>query len=294
MRFDAPYYWGAPDSQTEIYAALVNDKTTSDGILAFLNATGAGPKDIRGFVEVNQRARRLWASQYKLIENGNLDPGTDELRIAYWLLMTSRKLADERSIVFDDVTLDALTWLEGVIADPRSSARLLSGRTVPKKDAEALVSALRSRDVNARSRVIQHLERQRSRDRAGTCARAASLDHFMTTNSFEDPSSASTALRTKILLILCAADQLRTAASPLSDQEKESAQALLEDTDALITAVGDGPMIPDARPQARKRMAELADLIALKSASAAPQPLSLGKTNAVATRADAANGGTAQ
>lgn len=114
LTFDIPYYWESSTERT-LPAALANDNVYNNGVATFLNDRGALPGKLPELGLVNQRARRIWSERHRALSTNERLPNPDDVRIAYWLLLSTNELIQKAAMEIDQGSQTAIDWISGLL-----------------------------------------------------------------------------------------------------------------------------------------------------------------------------------
>lgn len=157
LEFSVPFYWVALP-KIPMIAAVVNDEHYAQGTQDFLrDIIGIENKSVPDIFLFNQRARHIFKARYDDLQTRSRSANEDDIRVAYWLLYTSRELVEKRLMVVDAITRLARDWITQQADDTGSRTRLFKKGTVEIGTLNDVVSVLDHRDSIVYNFVIQKL-----------------------------------------------------------------------------------------------------------------------------------------
>ncbi|TIX90507.1 hypothetical protein [Rhizobium sp. P44RR-XXIV] len=175
--FRVPYFWDNAVPRT-LSTAVAGDQLGGMGALEFLKSVGAGQQDPSDLVVIHQRAARLWKERLDQISRPEVNPNRDDVRIAYWLVRSSRDLMVRQFMEVDSVTQGAMSWLQSALNDDHLRTRLFGASTAPPEEITSILRTLRAEDAFIYNKVVQALERDLAYQKPGTCERIQSASDF--------------------------------------------------------------------------------------------------------------------
>lgn len=268
LTLDIPYFWDGT-APRKVVAAIVNDEVTDNGVAAFLGAVGGGPTAIADIILVHQRAGRLWVERAKqLAEKVRWNPNADDVRIAYWLLRTTRDLMVSQFIEFDDTSRSAVIWLSGVLSNAEQRARLFNGGTISTAEAKDLLGALAARDAFLYNRIVQKLEEDLQANIPSTCPRIEALDAFFNTMESEDRKNYdgqfANSLKIKSDIVRCKAHDavaLKTTGAGIPGGQRAQFNSIIDSANAAVQEAQSAARFPKVREDVRSRVLELRSIL---------------------------------
>ena len=180
--YDFPFHYERM-SHLPMAVAIVNDTTTDAAIALFLSKaqTLSRTRDIADFVQVQQRARKLFRARLaEMAQNPNAPRKRDDIRIAYWLVFSTNFLINNRFARIDEVSKAAWDFMveaKAAAEQPNApaDAKRLFVKTVPLEDVPELLRTFQNREAILLNKVLRELIAATNEDfeanRADLCPR---------------------------------------------------------------------------------------------------------------------------